>query len=128
MSEQASTVVRQASPRRAAAQPSTPDARQIKAVVRELRADGASAGEIKAELVSRFGPDVLSLPPRKKRAIALALGLLLVTIGAVLVWSRRRRRRDQVHARDEALLDEEPQGRSGLPIDRATVPIGDDEA
>jgi cytochrome c-type biogenesis protein CcmH/NrfF len=118
---------KRASAQYAVAQPPTPDARQIKAAVRELRAQGASANAIKAELVSRFGPDVLSLPLHKKRLIALGIGLLLATVMGALIRSHRRRRLDRTQTPDQRWPDEKLRALSDVPIEGASVPIGNDD-
>jgi cytochrome c-type biogenesis protein CcmH/NrfF len=99
------------SAQRVATQADAPDARRIKAVIRQRMAEGATAAEIKTELVSQFGPDVFSIPPHKKRLLAwvLIIGLLLVGAGVVgvLTWSRNRRRRAAAAAPDEERLNQE---------------------
>ncbi len=89
-----------------AVQPNVPDARRIKAVIRQGLAEDATPAEIKSELVAQFGPGVLSIPPYKKRRI-LIVGLLLVGAAGLLIWLRKRRRRVVAAARDEERRNEE---------------------
>jgi cytochrome c-type biogenesis protein CcmH len=73
-------------------QSSAPVANRMKAIIRERIAAGASAAEIKAELVDQFGPAVLA-EPEKKGFDLLAWGLPLVGIAigmagvAALAWA-----------------------------------------
>jgi cytochrome c-type biogenesis protein CcmH/NrfF len=90
-----------------ATRPDAPDVRRIKAVIRKRIAEGATPAEIKAELVSQFGPDVLSISPRKKRALAWSLTIGLLLAGAAIVWSRNRRRRGAEAPRDEERADQQ---------------------
>ena len=61
-------------------QSDAPVARRMKAIVRARVAQGATAGEIKAELVDQFGPGVLAEP--QKRAVSYT-HLTLPTICSV---------------------------------------------
>ncbi len=78
-------------------QSNSPIAMRMKAVIRAQIAAGASAAEIKAQLVDQFGPGVLA-EPRKRGFDLLAwlLPLVALTVGAVVVaalawtWSHRR--------------------------------------
>jgi cytochrome c-type biogenesis protein CcmH len=80
----------------------------MKAYIRERIAAGASADQIKRELVDEFGPAVLAEPPKHGfDLLAWVLPLAAVALGAVAVgagawvWSRRRPE-DEV---DEPALD-----------------------
>jgi cytochrome c-type biogenesis protein CcmH len=78
-------------------QSDAPVAQRMKAYIRERIAAGASADQIKSELVDEFGPAVLAEPPKHGFDLlawvlplaAVALGAVAVGIGA-WVWSRRR--------------------------------------
>jgi cytochrome c-type biogenesis protein CcmH len=92
-------------------QSDAPVARRMKEFIRERIAAGASATEIKAELVDQFGPGVLAEPPRRGFDLlawvlplgGLALGALAV---GALAWSWSRRRAAEP-APGEAELDPE---------------------
>ncbi len=78
-------------------QSDAPIARRMKAIIRERLAAGATAAEIKAELVDQFGPAVLAEPPKRGfDLLAWLLPLAGIALGAVLVggvawaWSRQR--------------------------------------
>lgn len=78
-------------------QSDAPVARRMKAYIRARIAAGASAEEIKQELVDQFGPGVLAEPPRRGFDLLawwLPLGgiaLAAVAVGAVAWrWSRSR--------------------------------------
>ncbi len=78
-------------------QSNAPVARRMKEIIRERLAAGATAEEIKEELVAQFGPGVLASPPREGLdLLAWALPIAFVSIGAVGVglvvttWRRRR--------------------------------------
>lgn len=78
-------------------QSDAPVARRMKAYVRARLAAGASADEIKRELVDQFGPLVLASPPtRGFHLLAWALPLAGLALGGLLVgalawaWSSRR--------------------------------------
>ena len=78
-------------------QSESPIARRMKAYIRERIAAGASAKQIKDELIAEFGPGVLAEPPKRGfdlLAWLLPLGILAVggiAVGcAAWVWSRRR--------------------------------------
>ena len=82
-------------------QSDAPIARRMKAVIRERIAAGATADEIKQELVDQFGPGVLAEPPKRGfDLLAWALPLVGLVAGAAVVgalawsWSRRRERED----------------------------------
>ena len=69
----------------------------MKAFIRARIAAGASAEQIKAELVDQFGPAVLAEPPKRGfDLLAWLLPLGALALGAVVVgalawtWSRRR--------------------------------------
>ena len=92
-------------------QSDAPIARRMKAIIRERIAAGASATQIKAELVDQFGPAVLAEPPKRGfDLLAWLLPLVGIAVGAVgvgalaWVWSRRRREDDPS---DEPPLDPE---------------------
>jgi cytochrome c-type biogenesis protein CcmH len=78
-------------------QSDSPIARRMKSYIRERVTDGATAKQIKDELVAEFGPGVLAEPPKQGfdlLAWLLPLGILVggaVAVGcAAWVWSRRR--------------------------------------
>jgi cytochrome c-type biogenesis protein CcmH len=78
-------------------QSDAPVARRMKAYIRERIAAGASADEIKADLVAQFGRGVLAEPPKEGfDLLAWMLPLAGVALGAVFVgalawsWSRGR--------------------------------------
>jgi cytochrome c-type biogenesis protein CcmH len=78
-------------------QSDAPVARRMKEIIRERIVAGASADEIKRELVDQFGPGVLAEPPKSGfDLLAWALPLAALVGGAVVVgvlawsWSRRR--------------------------------------
>jgi cytochrome c-type biogenesis protein CcmH len=95
-------------------QSDAPIARRMKAIIRERIAAGASASEIKQELVDQFGPAVLAEPPRRGfdllawllPLVGLALGALAVAAVA-LAWRRARR----TEGDDEEPLDPEVERR-----------------
>lgn len=90
-------------------QSDAPVARRMKAYIRARIAVGASAEEIKQELVDQFGPGVLAEPPRRGFDLLawwLPLGgiaLAALAVGA-LAWHWSRSRGQDV---DEAPLDPE---------------------
>jgi cytochrome c-type biogenesis protein CcmH len=78
-------------------QSDAPIARRMKAIIRERLAAGASADQIKAELVDQFGPAVLAEPPKRGfDLLAWLLPVVGIVLGAVFVgivawaWSRQR--------------------------------------
>jgi cytochrome c-type biogenesis protein CcmH len=78
-------------------QSDSPVARRMKAFIRARIAAGASAAQIKRELVDQFGPGVLATPRKEGfdlLAWVLPLGVLaggLVAVGLLAwAWSRRR--------------------------------------
>ena len=78
-------------------QSSSPIATRMKEFIRARIAAGASASQIKAQLVAQFGPGVLAEPPKHGfdlLAWLLPLGALavgVVVVGALAwTWSRRR--------------------------------------
>jgi cytochrome c-type biogenesis protein CcmH len=78
-------------------QSNAPVARRMKAYIRTRIAAGASAAQIKRELVDQFGPAVLATPSKKGfDLLAWALPLSLLVVGVLAVgglawaWSRRR--------------------------------------
>lgn len=79
-------------------QSDAPVARRMKAIIRERIAAGATAAEIKRELVEQFGPAVLAEPPRRGfDLLAWLLPLVGIALGAVVVaaiaWAWRGARR-----------------------------------
>jgi cytochrome c-type biogenesis protein CcmH len=83
-------------------QSSSPIATRMKAFIRARIAAGDSSKQIKAALVSQFGPEVLAEPPKKGfDLLAWLLPLALLAAGAVVVavlawtWSRRREAEDE---------------------------------
>lgn len=95
-------------------QSDAPVARRMKAIIRERIAAGASAAEIKQELVDQFGPAVLAEPPRRGfDLLAWLLPLAGIAVGALvaaavaLAWRRARRSEDG----DEEPLDPEAERR-----------------
>lgn len=100
-------------------QSDAPIARRMKAIIRERIAAGATADEIKQELVDQFGPAVIAEPPKRGfDLLAWALPLAGLVGGAVTVgllawsWSRRRG-------------DDEPE--ASAPLDPALEQRIDDE-
>ncbi|MGL6278916.1 MAG: cytochrome c-type biogenesis protein [Gaiella sp.] len=97
-------------------QSDAPIARRMKAIIRERIAAGASAAEIKQELVEQFGPGVLSEPPRRGfDLLAWLLPLVGIALGAVVVagvaWAWRGSRRpdegtEPLDAESELRVDE----------------------
>ena len=78
-------------------QSDAPVAQRMKAYIRERIAAGATAAQIKSELVDEFGPGVLAEPPRHGfDLLAWLLPLAGLLVGALAVgwaawaWSRRR--------------------------------------
>jgi cytochrome c-type biogenesis protein CcmH len=78
-------------------QSDAPIARRMKAYIRQRIAAGATAAEIKRELIAEFGPGVLAEPPKRGfDLLAWLLPLAAVTCGALALgvaawaWSRRR--------------------------------------
>jgi cytochrome c-type biogenesis protein CcmH len=78
-------------------QSSSPIAQRMKAYIRGRIAEGATADQIKSELVDEFGRGVLATPPREGfDLLAWLLPLGGLAVGAVVVaglawsWSRRR--------------------------------------
>ena len=78
-------------------QSSSAIATRMKAYIHQRIAAGASAKQIKAELVDQFGPAVLAEPPKHGfDLLAWILPLGALAVGAVIVgalavsWSRRR--------------------------------------
>jgi cytochrome c-type biogenesis protein CcmH len=78
-------------------QSDSPVARRMKTYIRARIAAGASAAEIKRDLVDQFGPGVLATPRKKGfDLLAWALPLAGLALGLVAVgllawaWSRRR--------------------------------------
>ncbi len=91
-------------------QSDAPIARRMKAVIRERIAAGATAQEIKQELVDQFGPGVIAEPPKRGFDL-LAWALPLAGLGAgaavvgVLAWSWSRRREPDEESTAAAPLD-----------------------
>ncbi len=92
-------------------------AKDLRRIVRERLVAGASDGEIKSYLVSRYGDFVLLTPPFKAKTYALWLGpalILLLGAAGVAVYVRRQGRRPETAApltdderrRLERLLDD----------------------
>ena len=78
-------------------QSDAPIAQEMKLYIRKRIAEGASGPEIKAELVSQFGPGVLADPPKRGfhlLAWLLPLGAALIGVAVVawLVWAWSRTR------------------------------------
>jgi cytochrome c-type biogenesis protein CcmH len=78
-------------------QSDAPVARRMKQIIRERIAAGATADEIRDELVAQFGPAVLAEPPKRGfDLLAWLLPLAALVLGAAAVgaaawtWSRRR--------------------------------------
>ena len=78
-------------------QSDSPVARRMKAYIRARIAAGASAAQIKRELVDQFGPGVLATPRKEGfDLLAWVLPLGVLAVGVVVVgllawaWSRRR--------------------------------------
>lgn len=78
-------------------QSDAPVARRMKAYIRERIASGATAKQIKDELVAEFGTRVLAEPPKRGfDLLAWLLPLAVLAVGAVgvaaaaVTWSRRR--------------------------------------
>lgn len=98
-------------------QSNAPVAERMKAYIRQRIAAGASAQQIKAELVSQFGPGVLARPPKGGFGLlAWLLPLAGLIVGAVVVavliraWSGRRSTTDPAPPLDpelDRLVDEE---------------------
>ena len=93
-------------------QSDAPVARRMKAYIRERLAAGASAEEIKDELVAQFGRGVLAEPPKRGfDLLAWVLPLAGVALGAVVVgalaWSWSRGRDDSEPVAGEPPLDPE---------------------
>jgi cytochrome c-type biogenesis protein CcmH len=91
-------------------QSDAPVARRMKAYIRERLAAGASAEEIKDELVAQFGRGVLAEPPKRGfDLLAWVLPLAGIALGAVVVgalaWSWSRGRDGPEPPADEAPLD-----------------------
>jgi cytochrome c-type biogenesis protein CcmH len=83
-------------------QSDAPIARRMKAYIRERIAAGATAAEIKRELIDEFGPGVLAEPPKHGfDLLAWLLPLAGLAAGAAALgvaawaWSRRRPGDDQ---------------------------------
>jgi len=98
-------------------QSSSPIASRMKVYIRERLAAGASAGQVKQELVDQFGPAVLAEPPKRGfDLLAWLLPLGGIAVGVVAVgglawsWSRRREAEPPPASLDpelERLLDDE---------------------
>jgi cytochrome c-type biogenesis protein CcmH len=78
-------------------QSEAPIARRMKQYIRARIAAGATAAQIKQELVDQFGPGVIAEPPKRGfDLLAWALPLAALVLGAVAVgvaawaWSRKR--------------------------------------
>jgi cytochrome c-type biogenesis protein CcmH len=78
-------------------QSDAPVARRMKQYIRQRLAAGATEKQIKAELVSQFGPGVLAEPPKSGFDLLAWLVPLAVLVGGALGvglvawgWSRRR--------------------------------------
>jgi cytochrome c-type biogenesis protein CcmH len=98
-------------------QSDAPVARRMKQIIRARIAEGATAQQIKDELVAQFGSGVLAEPPKSGfDLLAWLVPLVLLGAGGVGVaalvwgWSRRRGEADGVALDDPALdrrLDDE---------------------
>ena len=104
-------------------QSDAPVARRMKAIVRARIAQGATAAEIKAELVEQFGPGVLAEPPKEGfDLLAWLLPLVGIVVGAVglgalaVAWSRRGP--ESVSPTPESPLDPELERRIDLELER----------
>lgn len=92
-------------------QSDAPIARRMKAYIRQRLDEGATAEQIKGELVEQFGPRVLSVPPKKGFDLLAwvlplgGLGIGAVVLGA-LAWSWSRRRGQDDDPADAAPVDE----------------------
>lgn len=85
-------------------------AQRMKGYIRQRIAEGATAKQIKDELVDQFGPGVLAEPPKKGFSLlAWALPIGAGVLGAFAVggvawsWSRRGRRDAEESARAPGL-------------------------
>ena len=104
-------------------QSDAPIARRMKAIIRARVDSGATANEIKAELVDQFGPAVLAEPPKHGfDLLAWLLPLVGVAVGAValgalaLTWSRRTP--DPSVVPPDALIDPELERRIDRELER----------
>jgi cytochrome c-type biogenesis protein CcmH len=98
-------------------QSDSPVARRMKEIIRERIAAGATAQQIKDELVADFGPAVLAEPPKEGfDLLAWLLPLAGLTVGAAVLggaayaWSRQRGEREPDEPLDPDLdrrVDEE---------------------
>jgi len=89
-------------------QSDAPVAQRMKQIIRERLAAGASAAQIKAELVDQFGPGVLAEPPKSGfdlLAWLVPLGVLVAgAVGVGLIaWGWSRRHGDGEEATPDAL-------------------------
>ena len=101
-------------------QSDAPVARRMKQIIRTRLAEGATEGEIKAELVAQFGPGVLAEPPKSGfdlLAWLVPLGLLAGGAAAVgaLAWAWSRSRGETV---PDAGVDPELERRLDAELDR----------
>jgi cytochrome c-type biogenesis protein CcmH/NrfF len=79
----------------------SPAANEIRAYVEQKRAEGWTKHQVEQQLVAQFGPTILASTPTSGRGLVAWLAPILVVAGglvaaavAILVWSRRARRRD----------------------------------
>ena len=103
-------------------QSSSPIATRMKSFFRVQIAAGASAAEIKAQLVDQFGPAVLAEPPKRGFDLlawllpigALAVGAAVVAVLA-FTWSRRH---GEVDGREPESVDPDLERRLDDELDR----------
>jgi cytochrome c-type biogenesis protein CcmH len=93
-------------------QSDAPVAQRMKQYIRQRLAAGATEKQIKAELVSQFGPGVLAEPPKSGFDLLAWLVPLAVLFGGALgvglvAWAWSRRRTGAEPDREERELDPE---------------------
>jgi cytochrome c-type biogenesis protein CcmH len=85
-----------------------PLARDLRQLIRQQVADGRTDAQIRAFLVSRYGQFVLLTPALSLGNAALWAGpLLVIALGGVALWSRRRNAPEPaaLSAQEEAALE-----------------------